>query len=281
MAGADEAVAEVVNEPYVNEIVEPVDTDDEIEDEGEDQADPPIAAESEELGEVEEETEPSESSTEKKADGFQERIDELTAKFYEEKTQREHYQKQWEDSQKAPEVEQLEPGRTLESFGYDEEQYRTYTEAQALISARATIARESDNQQAQTRQFAFQAKEAKFADGIGDYYQVAHHAPISNEIAGLIKGSDKGPEIAYYLGKNPELAISLSHMSLIDAAGELGRIEVGKLVKPDPSTTKPAAPAPKVKATDKSGIRVKSDSPDSDSLSDEEWLKRERKRVRA
>jgi len=278
MAGEDEAVAEVVNEPYVNEMPDPVDTEEDIEDEGEDQADPPIAAESEEAGEAEEEAEPSDSSPEKKTDAFQERINEVTGKFYQEKERGDHFEKLWEDSQKVQEPA-LEPGRTLESFGYDEAQFAAYHEAQGLIKARAEVAWKSEQQQEQSRQFAFQAKEAAFAEGVGDYYQVAHHSPISPAVAGLLKGSDKGPELAYYLGKNPALADSLSKMSIVDAAGELGRIEVSKLVKPEPSTNKPAAPAPKIKATDKSGIRIKSDSPDSDSLSDDEWLKRERKRV--
>ena len=266
----DEAVVEPVEEE-VNEIEESVDTDEvEADDETE-------AEGSEETAKKEEESEPEESSTSKKDDGFQKRIDELTQRYYTEKEQREHFQRQWEDSQ-TPVVAQ-EPGKTLADFDYDEPAWMSYQREQMANEVRADIQRKSDQQSEFQRRGEFSAKEAKLAETVPDYYKVAHHSPISPEVAGIIMSAEKAPELAYYVGKNPELAEKLSAMNPLDAARELGRIEVTKLIKPEPSNKEVPKAVPKVKANDTGASRIKSDSPESDKLSTEEWQRRELKRL--
>ena len=269
----DEAVAEVVEEEEVNEIVESVDAEDEDEDlETE-------VAESEET--ATEEPEPSESSPEKKDDGFQKRIDELTQRYYEEKNQREHFQQQWEDSQQAAVTEP--PGKTLADFEYDEAAFATYLTGQAQQAAKAEVMQREQMERQMKGRAAFEAKEAGFATNVSDYHAVTRNQalPINQTMVETLQTAEKGPEVLYYLGKNPEVAASLANMSPLDAARELGRIEATKLVTPKPSIKTTPAPVPKIKGADSSATRVRSDSPESDKLSDEEWLKRERKRLAA
>ncbi len=266
----DEAVAEVVEEE-VDEVVESVDADEDSEETETD------ITESEEAATDEEKPEPSESSTEKKEDGFQKRIDELTQRFYQEKQQKEHFQKQWEDSQQVEPTQ--EPGKTLADFEYDETKFGEYIQGQAVAAAKAEIERGNQQHAEMQRRATFEAKESLFAKTVDDYEKVAHHSPITPQVAGIVMGAEKAPELAYYLGKNPELAASLSEMHPIDAARELGRIEATKLVKPEPSTQKPPAAVPKIKPSDSGATRVRSDTPESDKLSTDEWKRREIKRM--
>lgn len=49
--------------------------------------------------------------------------------------------------------------------------------------------------------------------------------PITNEMAEVIKDSDNGADVAYWLGKNPAEAQRIAQLPPIAAARELGRIE--------------------------------------------------------
>lgn len=282
----DEAVAEVIEEE-VAEITEPVDTDEEwllkrneeiaAKDDDDDDDDEPEITASEDEVKPEEKAEPSESSTENKDDGFQKRIDELTRQYYTEKQQREMFQQQLEDSKQA-EIP-IEPGKTLADFEYDEGKFAQYVQGQAVAEAKAEIERSKQQEAAAALRADFSAKEAKFAADVPDYYQVAHYSPISTEVARAVQSAEKAPELAYYLGKHPEIATSLSNMHPLDAARELGRIEATKLVKPEPPPKPKPAAAPKIKAANTSNERVKPDTARGDELSDAEWLKRRNKQL--
>lgn len=73
------------------------------------------------------------------------------------------------------------------------------------------------------RQWAAQRAEAvvKYAD----FEAVAFTAPISDGVAGLIKQSDRGADVAYHLGQNRALAMEISQLPLIEAARVIGRLE--------------------------------------------------------
>ena len=265
----DEAVAEVIEEEEVNEIDEAVEAD--VEDEELDTE----VAESEET--APEEPEPEESSPSKKDDGFQKRIDELTQRYYEEKNQREHYQQQWEESRQVPDA----PGKTLADFEYDEGRFAEYVQGQAVQEARAEIERNNQQQVGMKRRAEFEAKEAGFATNVSDYHTVTRNQalPVNQNMVETLQSAEKGPEVLYYLGKNPDVAASLAAMSPLDAARELGRIEATKLVTPETTVKKAPAPVPKIKATNDSSVRVKADDPKADNLSDSEWLKRRNKQI--
>lgn len=150
------------------------------------------------------------------------------------------------------------PGKTLADFGYDELKYNEYQRAEIVRTTRATLQTELQKQQDQertARQFkSFREREAKFAQGTPDYREVAHYAPINNTVAGLAVRLENGPEVVYYLGKNPETAEQLNALSKEDAAIELGRIEARLVFKreqaPKKAVTTAPPPTPKLEGTD-------------------------------
>jgi len=280
---SDEIVAEAT-EAEVVEVDESVDTDAEWlakrnnEIAAKDDDDDTEEVESEVKGEAEEKPEPSESSTEKDDDGFQARIDELTQRYYTEKQQREHFQKQWEDSRQP---ETPEPGKTLADFEYDEGKFSQYIQEQAVAGARAEIERGNQQQATVQRRAEFEVKEQGFASNVNDYHTVTRNQAlqISQTMVETLQTAEKGPEVLYYLGKNPDVAAGLAAMSPLDAARELGKIEATNLVKPEPSVKKTPTPVPKIKAAESGGTRVSPDTAKSDEISDAEWLKRRNKQI--
>lgn len=65
---------------------------------------------------------------------------------------------------------------------------------------------------------------------------------VSEQLYKVILESDRKAEVAYYIGKNPELAARLSHMPPTQAAREIGRIEATLAMSPTRKQT--SAPAP-------------------------------------
>jgi hypothetical protein len=257
----DEAVAEVVED--VVEDIDDIEADEVDTEDAEAEA-----ADSEET--ASDKDEPSESSTEKKDDGFDKRAAELTSKFYTEKQQKEFYKQQYEEAIAKQQSAPVEPGKTLADFEYDEAAYTGYLTEQAVQTAKAEV----EHRETQERVTAY-------AETAPDYMVVtrAQTLPVSPAMVETLQTAEKGPEVLYYLGKNPDVAASIAGMAPLDAARELGRIEATKLTKPEPPKSKTPPPPPKIKGADSAVVRIKSDSPDSDKLSDEEWLKRERKRL--
>lgn len=259
-------------EPEDEELPEQADAD-EVDDESEDEAN--------EEAQDKEETEPEESSASKKDDGVQKRIDELTRKFREQERLAEHYRQEFENT-RASQPQVSEPGKKLSDFDYDEGKYTEYMVDFAQQEASKRV-QESSSRESEARKTAqFSAKESEFADVVQDYHRVTRNPElaITPQMVEALREADDGPEVLYYLGKNPEVARSLATMTPLAMAREIGRIEASKLVKPEPSKTNAPAPTPKIKG-DSASSRIKPDSPESDKLSDAEWLKRERKRLAA
>lgn len=233
------------------------------------------------------EDEPSESSAEKKDDSFQSRIDELTGKYRSEERARieaeAKYQQTQQRLQALEEAKPIEPDKTLADFEYDEGQYASYLSDVARQTAQQEVKQQLEQERKTTRQLEFKAREDDFGRNVDDYNQVTRNPDlqITETMVEVLQAAEKGPEVLYYLGTNPDVARSLAQMSPLDMAREMGRIEASKLVKPEPKKeSKTPPPPPKLKAGN-SVTRIAPDSPESDKLSDEEWLKRERKRLAA
>lgn len=274
--------AAVADEPEVIEpdLVEQVDTD-ETED-----VEVTEGKESEETGEAEESAEPSESSAEKETDGFQERINEVTGKFRSEERARieaETRLKQLEQRLQTMETaEPVDPDKSLVDFDYDEKAYAEHLTKVAKQSAQQEVRERLEQEKATDRQAQFAGREAEFAREVDDYNMKTRNPDltITESMVETLRTADKGPAVLYYLANNPDEARSLSQMHPLDAAYELGNIGATKLVKPEKPSTQTPPPPPKIKGGDKPAP-IRSDSPESDKLSDAEWLRRERKRLAA
>ena len=134
------------------------------------------------------------------------------------------------------------------------------------------------------RREQFDSRVDEYASEIEDYDDVVtNRTPVSEHMAEAIIDSDMPGEVLYYLGKNPEVARKLYSLPLTKAAKEIGRIEDRLIAERKKAAEKPVSkappPAPQIEGKEPS-TRVSTTSPDSDSMSDEEWVKAETARLR-
>ena len=236
---------------------------------------------SEETGESEDE--PSDKPPEKPEDakdGVQKRIDKAIKKQRTAERNAEYWRLKAEGTEKPEKAEPVVPGKSLADFDYDEGKFTEYLTATVTEAARAAIDGEA-RQDSQAQIVAnFNVRESEFEDSAEDYQKVIREDLkwLSQETLDVARRSDKGPEVLYYLGKNPDVASALYQMNPIDMAREVGRIEATKLVAPKASDTNAPAPTPKIKSG-QSPTSIKADDAASDKLSDDEWLKRRNKQV--
>jgi hypothetical protein len=238
-----------------------------------------VVAESEPEGE--EESEPESTPDSKKTDGVQKRIDKVTKEKYDAIRDAEYWKQKAEQTvEPVKPAEPVQLTKTLADFDYDEGKFAEHITAEAVASARLAVESEKQSDSVAQRGADFAGREAEFKETVDDYNTVAHNPelPITPEMRDVVMESDQGPQLAYYLGKNPDIASKLSQMSPLSMAREVGRIEATKLVTPASSTTNAPAPPPKISGSAPS-TTVKATNAASDKLSDEEWLKRRDKQV--
>lgn len=232
-----------------------------------------------------------------KEDPVQKRIDNLTREKYDALRERDRRDYEIErlstrlkelETAKQPEVAPQNEFPTLEQHGYDEGKYQAAVAAhfsklardQATTATREQLEQERSKLQAETSQKNWQAKEAEFVKSKPDYAEKAYRHPrdggpvITPAMGDLIRASELGPQVAYYLGENVEKSAAIAQLPPLEQARELGRIEE-RLAKPVAAVavSKAPPPTPKVDATD-APSNFKVDSSDSDSLSDAEWTRR-------
>lgn len=148
-------------------------------------------------------------------------------------------------------VDQGEP--TLEQFDYDESRYQAALIDYRVKQATDKVLREQQEaQQAAARQqteaerdIAFNAKVEQFRTKATDYDQVVMNVPyLQPETLSALKGSEKAAEVAYYLGKNPDIAMQVANASPLDAAMTIGRIDASLSNVTNTTKTASAAPDP-------------------------------------
>jgi len=214
-----------------------------------------------------------------RAKGVGKRIDELTRNWREaERREQALLSLLQQSKQPEPKPEVTLPGKTLADFEYSEEKYNSYVRDQfkqeALNAAREEVRAERERSEQSRLLAEFRTKESKFSALTPDYAEVAHFAPISESVAGLIMEMDEGPMLAYHLGKHPELAQKFNNLPERRVAMELGRLEAklgAERAKPVKLTGAPP-PVPKIEANE-AVLSASPDSPDSDQMSDAEWVR--------
>lgn len=148
----------------------------------------------------------------------------------------------------APKAEQPdESPKTLKDFDYDEAAYRSYERQEARKVAESVAREEAQKWRAEQSQvearWSFEAKAKAFAKDHPDFTEVFNEdLPISQAMAEVIVQSEIGAEVAYYLGKNADVAEKIAGLSAAAAAREIGRIEAR--LELQKSTPKPVSKAP-------------------------------------
>lgn len=197
--------------------------------------------------------------------GVKKRLDELTRLRYEAKREAERERQEREYWQrKALGLEDQQP-TAANSTKPAVEQFTTYEEYLEALTDWKVEQREaererrvSEQSQAQTQQTKvtqYQQRVAKVADKYPDYEEIAHglHWSPTAEMADAIRESDIGPDIAYYLGSNPDVAERISGLPPLSQIRELGRLEE-RLSRPAPKPVSQVPPpiepsGPKAKAS--------------------------------
>lgn len=151
--------------------------------------------------------------------------------------------------------------------------YDDYVEALAdykLEQREKTRATQQAQAQAQAAQRAVEerwGKQLEDAKGRYDDFEdvVGAEIPITRVMAQAIQDSDKGADLAYWLGKHPEDAARIAQLSAFAQVRELGKVEA-QLSEKTPPETKKSTRAPKPPATvgGKSGGDRRVDDPDLD-----------------
>jgi hypothetical protein len=197
-------------------------------------------------------------------DPVQKRIDKLTWQLRQTERERDFereqrlatLQRNVETQPKPAEVKQTL--KKLADFEYDEERYAEYVAevaadraARKLEESRTTKESERVRKERLSR---FKELESKFKTEIEDYEDVAYYARIDEHVANLVMAMDEGPRIAYYLGKNPEVAARINSLDDKLAAVELGRIDARLAIEREQAKAKPVSkappPPPKIDATE-------------------------------
>lgn len=186
-----------------------------------------------------------EEAIDKKDPWYKKRIDELTKDKHEARRHAERLEKMLEQlatqQQRAPEpvAPSIQPPNPDDFAGgqYDPRYIQAqleYTRVSAIEEARKAVAAEYEQRSQMERQQMAQAKleaseaatRAKFADydavieGITSDPRLAQNPTIRQALLGL----DNGPEIAYTLGKNLDVAYEISQMNPIQAGMRLAEL---------------------------------------------------------
>jgi len=100
--------------------------------------------------------------------------------------------------------------------------------------------------------------------------------PVNEAMAEFIMDSEHGPDVAYYLGKNPAKAEQIAQLSPVRAARELSRIEAEIAARPKASPSKAPDPITPVGTRGKAAASpLPSDDDDI-----ETWMRKERERAK-
>lgn len=223
--------------------------------------------------------------------GVGKRIDELTRNWRETERDRDH----WRDVALRNQTQKADPPvdsrpKTLADFEYDESKYQNHLFEQAEKRAEAAAERkfkeQTEKETATRRKVEIVTRERDFAKTAEDYFDVTRSPSltITQDMADVMSDSEEGPAIAYYLGKNPEIADRIAGLPALAAAREIGRLEARlinereKVKEAKAVVSKAPPPTPKLDGADPA-IKISSTDPDSYKLSDDEWVRAENKRL--
>lgn len=147
------------------------------------------------------------------------------------------------DTWESYETARLEYVERLSDWKLDQ-QMRARTEAEKK-AAEEREQQSRDQQRAATFAERVKAVQARYPD----FEQVAYSeaVPMSEAMRDVIVDSEQGPELAYWLGKNPEEAARIAQLPPLAAARELGRVEArlgGGATSPAKQPKATSAPEP-------------------------------------
>lgn len=180
--------------------------------------------------------------------GVQKRIDRLTRDKYRLQAELEVARRQ------APQAEPQRPPANGEPKAEQYKSYEEYLEARAEWKAEQRVEKRLGELREKAQRQAGQAEQEKLQSQwekrvsealttYDDFEEVAlsPEVPISEPMMAAILRSPKGADVAYHLGKNPDLAAQIAGLDPISAAIRIGEI-AASLSRPNPKKTTGAPP---------------------------------------
>ena len=202
-----------------------------------------------------------------KEDGFQKRINKVTADKYAEKRRADALQAKLDELSKTPSVEQVK-APVIDDFDDDDafNQANIHHQVKQELAKQNAELRQTDSDD-KARQAAddFNQKVTKF--GKEDFFEKANSIPdLPAGVADALMQSESGAELIYHLGSHLDKADALAQMTPAAAMMELGRLSVEMSKKPEPKLS--AAPDPIEPVTAGSALSDKMD----DEMSIDAWM---------
>jgi hypothetical protein len=192
-------------------------------------------------------------------------------------------QRKWEREQQLRQQE-LQAKAPAELPSADQfESVEAYAEALATRKAEELLSQKAAQQREQEAIRAYYDREEEAMDKYDDYKQVVYNPniPISQVMAETIRESHIGPDLAYYLGSNPQEAHRIAQLPPYLQAKEIGKLEV-KFESSPPAKKTSSAPAPINPITPTGGNGGRYDTTDPRSIktmSASEWIEAENQRM--
>lgn len=220
--------------------------------------------------------------------GVQKRLDELTRNWRQTERDRDHWRelalRNQQQPAQQPQAAQGEP--TLEGSGGD---MTKFVREHAAWAAREELRKAREEEASQKKQERDRERHQKYEERVNktrakyedfDDLVTDPSLSITPEMAEYIRDSEEGPEVAYWLAKNPQEAARIAQMNGRDADRALARIEARvSTPAPAPAAPKPVTNAPPppptvgtASAAGKPGV--------SDDASIKEWMKERNNQLR-
>lgn len=149
-----------------------------------------------------------------------------------------------QESRPAPVEASDDVAPTLESVDFDpiklNKMQNEWIQRQVTKQVKSALGQIENSRSENAVRQAFDQKTAEFRKTAPDFDTVLANPALpqlSPEAARVVVRSDLGPDIAYHLGKNPDLAIRISRMEPVDQAAAIGRLEgqLSKTTQEEPS----------------------------------------------
>lgn len=181
-----------------------------------------------------------------KKPGIQSRIDELTRARHQAEREAAFWREQAAKSQPSSADA---PKPTKADFQDDEAYFEALADYKAeqkvqqfSQQTQAERAQEAEAKQTATRFDLYRERVTQSAEAMPDYQEVVGQSdvPAAPHVLESILDSDVGPQLAYHLAKNPDVAERLNDMTPVQAARELGRLEA-QLAQPKADASTPPA----------------------------------------
>lgn len=135
-----------------------------------------------------------------------------------------------------------DPNATYDQVDHDRIRFALAEERHADLQRQAQRAAQEAGER---RIDTFETKVSEFAERNPDFWESFAQIPVPSSVADLIVESDKAPEIAYYLAKNPAVARSVASLPPHLQGREIARIEGRLQAAPVVRKTSSAPPPPR------------------------------------